>query len=528
MYDVVISGGGPVGLGLAIEVGQRGQSVAVVERNETPPRIPKGQNLTQRTMEHMASWGVEDAIRAAKTIPKGVGLGGLTAYGTLTSGYHYDWFKRASVAPYYSAENERLPQYATEAVLRDRVAELDSVETFFGWKTVGHAQNDGSVTLRAERNGETRSLTGRFGVACEGSHSRLRDAAGITETRQDHDKLMVLVVFRSPEFFELLQDRFPDKQFYNVLHPDLDGYWQFFGMVEWGQTFFFHAPVPADSDRETFDFAAYIQGAIGAPVALETEYIGFWDLRITLADQYRTGRVFIAGDAAHSHPPYGGYGINTGLEDARNLGWKLAAVLDGWGGGGLLDSYEAERSPVFASTAESFIERFIRDDRAFVRAHAPARDLRGFEAAWSERSAGGAQQGIDSFRPHYCGSPVISGTTEAAPSAVGVHDMVARAGQHLPPQVLPSGQQLPGRLSASGVTLVGLGRDASDFTEAARALNVPLEVRSEPAPEVAQTYGASRILLRPDGFVAWAGDACPDAQAVLSCAIGGRALTDTP
>ncbi len=107
MYDVLISGGGPVGLGLAIELGQRGQSVALVERHLTPPRIPKGQNLTQRTMEHMRAWGVEDEIRAAKTIPRGVGLGGLTAYGSLFSGYHYDWFKRGSVSQYYAAENEQ-------------------------------------------------------------------------------------------------------------------------------------------------------------------------------------------------------------------------------------------------------------------------------------------------------------------------------------------------------------------------------------------------------------------------------------
>ena len=96
MYEVLISGGGPVGLGLAIELGQCGVKTA-------PPRIPKGQNLTQRTMEHMRAWGVEDQIRAAKTIPAGVGLGGLTAYGTLTSGYDYDWFKRAAVRPYYAS-----------------------------------------------------------------------------------------------------------------------------------------------------------------------------------------------------------------------------------------------------------------------------------------------------------------------------------------------------------------------------------------------------------------------------------------
>jgi len=504
MYDVVISGGGPVGLGLAIELGQRGRKVAVIERNETPPKIPKGQNLTQRTMEHMAAWGVEDAIRDAKTIPKGVGLGGLTAYGSLTSGYHYDWYKRASVAPFYSAENERLPQYATEAVLRARLEELPGVDTFYGWKTESHAQDDAGVTLKMSRGAEMRDVRAAYAVGCEGSRSRLRDAAGITETRQDHDKLMVLVVFRSPAFFDLLQERFPDKQFYNVIHPDLDGYWQFFGMVDWGQTFFFHAPVPADTDRENFDFAGYIQSAIGEPLPLETEYVGFWDLRITLADQYRKGRVFIAGDAAHSHPPYGGYGINTGFEDARNLGWKLAAVLEGWGTEALLDSYEAERHPVFASTARDFIEKFIRDDRAFIEAHDLARDKADFEAAWQARATASADTGIGGFRPHY----------GDAPSAVGRHGMTAEAGQHLPPQVLPSGRRVPGDLSGAGFTWVSLDGSVPDLAR----VGVPVELVVEDAPEVAGTYGAAQILLRPDGFVAWVGSDSLSAQSVLAFA----------
>ncbi len=504
MYDVVISGGGPVGLGLAIELGQRGRKVAVIERNETPPLIPKGQNLTQRTMEHMAAWGVEEDIRDAKTIPKGVGLGGLTAYGSLTSGYHYDWYKRASVAPFYSAENERLPQYATEAVLRARLEALPGVDTFYGWKTESHAQDDAGVTLKISRGAELHDVRASYAVACEGSRSRLRDAAGITETRQDHDKLMVLVVFRSPAFFELLQERFPDKQFYNVIHPDLDGYWQFFGMVDWGQTFFFHAPIPSDTDRESFDFAGYIQSAIGEDVALETEYVGFWDLRITLADQYRKGRVFIAGDAAHSHPPYGGYGINTGFEDARNLGWKLAAMLEGWGSEALLDSYQAERHPVFASTARDFIEKFIRDDRAFIEAHDPKRDKADFEAAWAARAKGSADAGIGGFRPHY-------GDT---PSAVGTHSMRAKAGQHLPPQVLPSGRCVPGELSGAGFTWVSLDGSAPDVA----GVGVPVEIVCEDAPEVAETYGASQILLRPDGFVAWVGENSTDVNAAMNAA----------
>ncbi len=125
--DVVISGGGPVGMGLAIDLGQRGISVAVVERHAQPQPIPKGQNLTQRTVEHFRAWGCEEALRAAHPIPEGGGIGGMTCYGTLLSPWHYDWLNRSHVRDFYFAANARLPQYATEAVLRARAAELPSV-----------------------------------------------------------------------------------------------------------------------------------------------------------------------------------------------------------------------------------------------------------------------------------------------------------------------------------------------------------------------------------------------------------------
>src|SRR5204862_5266447 len=115
---------------------------------------------------------------------------------------------------------------------------------------------------------------------------------------------------------------------------------------------------------------------------VEFEHIGFWDLRFMLADSYRQGRIFVAGDAAHSHPPYGGYGVNSGLEDARNLGWKLAASLQGWGGERLLDSYDAERRPVFASTIRDFIAKSIEDDHQFLDAYDPQRDRTAFQQAW--------------------------------------------------------------------------------------------------------------------------------------------------
>ncbi|MGI9401079.1 MAG: FAD-dependent monooxygenase, partial [Rhizobiaceae bacterium] len=262
MHDVLISGGGPVGLGLAIELAGRGIDVAVVERSTKPSPIPKGQNLTQRTMEHMQVWGVEEEIRAAKTIPKGVGLGGLTAFGSLLSGYHYDWFKRAAVRPYYYADNERLPQYGTENVLREQARSFSNIDIHYGWKTEEAGQNADSTWITANKGNETIKLTGRYLIGCDGSRSLIRHSANITETYNDHDRLMVLIVFESPEFFKLVE-QFEDKQFYNVLHPDLDGYWMFFGMVEWGKSFFFHAPVPAGTNRENFDFKALIHRAVG-------------------------------------------------------------------------------------------------------------------------------------------------------------------------------------------------------------------------------------------------------------------------
>ena len=154
--QVVIVGGGPVGMGLAIELGQRGVACTVVERYAQPQPIPKGQNLTQRTMEHFHFWGVEKAVRAARTIPREYGIGGLTAYGTLLGDYSYDWMQRELVRPFYFTDNERLPQYATEAVLRRRVAELACVaDAVWLERAEEMSQDDGGVdVVIAERDGQ--------------------------------------------------------------------------------------------------------------------------------------------------------------------------------------------------------------------------------------------------------------------------------------------------------------------------------------------------------------------------------------
>lgn len=515
----MIVGGGPVGMGLAIGLGLRGIRSIVIERYENPQPIPKGQNLTQRTMEHFHFWGAEAELRAARTIPPDYGISGMTSHGTLFSFYHYDWLQRELVRPFYFTDNERLPQYATEAVLRQRAAQIPAIDVRYGWTCEAvHPDAAGVSVDIVARDGTQRSLRSDYVVGCDGSRSIVREQAGIIETRSDHDRLMVLLVFRSIGLHRLLE-RFPGKSFFSVLHPELKGYWKFFGRVDLGSTWFFHAPVPSDTTRDNFDFRRLLHEAAGAEFDVEFQHIGFWDLRFTLADSYRAGRVFIAGDAAHSHPPYGGYGVNSGFEDAVNLTWKLAAVLQGWGSSALLDSYDAERRPVFASTARDFIEASIFRDRDFLSRHDPVRDRADFEAAWHERQSG-ARAEVNAFEPNYEGSPIVFGPPGAVSSAIGTHAYAARAGHHLTPQRLSSGRNVFEELG-QGFTLIDLngGDAAAGFERAALQLRIPLKVISNTASGGREAYQARLILVRPDQFVAWAGDEA-DATEVLRRATG--------
>lgn len=220
--------------------------------------------------------------------------------------------------------------------------------------------------------------------------------------------------------------------------------------------------------------------------------------------------MFIAGDAAHSHPPYGGYGVNSGLEDARNLGWKLAATLQGWGGERLLDSYNAERRPVFASTINDFIARSIETDKEFLDTHDPAQDQAAFEAAWQARAQGAVGE-VHAFEPHYEGSGMVWGNEGRASSAKGSHRFEARPGHHLAPATLPSGRNVFEELGP-GFSLLVVGGDGAHapsvqaFREAAAGMGLPLRLvdcgdggeGTEPA-----RYGAPLVLVRPDQFVAW-------------------------
>lgn len=520
---MAIVGGGPVGLALAVTLGKAGISCVLVERQLEPSPIPRGQNLSARSLEHFYYWDCADELRAARLLPSGFPIGGITAYQSLASEYWYAPAGRETVADFYYQRNERLPQYLTEAVLRDRVSRLGPVTVLFGWSAASVRQDGAGVRVSARQDGGAGrcEIEADYLAACDGAHSQVREQAGIASGGADFDQRMVLAVFRSGELHQHLQ-RFPLRTTYRVLHPELDGYWWFFGRVDPAETWFFHAPVPSDATTASLDAHALIERAAGSGVACEFQYVGFWDLRISIADEYRQGRVFLAGDAAHSHPPYGAHGLNTGLEDAVNLGWKLAAVLHGWGGPDLLDSYTQERRPVFAGTGEAITEG-IAQDRAFLERYSPQRDRREFEVAWHGRTSG--EVAAAWYEPHYEGSPVVWGPAGAACGVRGQHTFEARAGHHLAPLVLSSGANVFTRL-ATGFTLIALGEDqepAAAFRAAAADLGMPLHVIADTMAGPRAGYRKRFILVRPDQHVAWAADAPPaDAAAVLARAIGAR------
>jgi hypothetical protein len=233
-----------------------------------------------------------------------------------------------------------------------------------------------------------------------------------------------------------------------------------------------------------------------------------------MADEYRCGRAFIDGDAAHSHPPCGGFGVNTGFEDARNLGWKLAAALQCWAGSSLLDSCALERPPVFESTARDFIEKTIRSDKAFPEKYSPDRDLAEFERKWRERQTAATTEGTLSSqimkarrlsldRPQKYPARSVPTFSEHGKGIISPHspchpgEACSRSWQRFHLTCIR-----PERRSRRGVY------DAGAVDTSA--------VKSDPR----QSWLWGAALWCPDQFVAWAGDEKAEAAPILLRVVG--------
>jgi hypothetical protein len=239
-----------------------------------------------------------------------------------------------------------------------------------------------------------------------------------------------------------------------------------------------------------------------------------WTARMQIADRMRQGRVFLAGDAAHLNPPFGGHGLNTGLGDAVDLGWKIAATLDGWAGPQLLDSYEIERRPIQ--------ERVIREATLNMSVTSPelvAADLdRDNPAGESARRAAGARiQATKRSEFHalelvldvrVAPSPVIAGDGVVLDAVAAADARAPVAGALLPHAWLDSGTSLYDELG-DGFTLLTArrGAPADAITTAANASGVPLKVLD---PGDRALRGAALVLVRPDNYVAWTGDRAPE------------------
>ena len=182
-HQVVIVGGGPVGVALAVQLGLRGIACALVESRTELGRIPKGQNLTHRTLEHFYFWGIVDELRAARFLPPGFAIGEITSYGNLNSPYWFAPAGRELVHDYYFQRNDRLPQYQMEKVLRAKMATLPNVEARFGWTATRVEQDATGVRVSAERDGHTEVLAADYASAATAairscaSRSALRAAA---------------------------------------------------------------------------------------------------------------------------------------------------------------------------------------------------------------------------------------------------------------------------------------------------------------------------------------------------------------
>jgi 2-polyprenyl-6-methoxyphenol hydroxylase-like FAD-dependent oxidoreductase len=524
--QVIIVGGGPVGVGLAVDLGLRGISCTLVERRLGMHKIPRGQNLAQRTLERCYFWGCVDEVRAQRLLPPEVPAAGVTAYKSLMSDHWHTFAGREIVGQYYFQKNDRMPQYLLEGVLRRRMERIPLVEAHFGWAARSIEQDASGVRVTIENeagDGARVMLEGNYVVGCDGGHSIVRDQAGIKRDGSNFDQLMVLAVFRSRELSQGLK-RFPMQSTYRVLHPKLNGYWQFFGRIDPEEGWFFHSPVPADTTRDNYDFTALLHTAAGFEFACEFDHVGFWDLRVAVAQRYRAGRVFIAGDAAHSHPPYGGFGLNNGLEDVANLGWKLAARIQGWGDEELLESYDEERRPVFKQIGDEFIAARVAWEGELINRHDPEREPEAFKQAWAELKTGSGPI-VANYEPNYEGSPVLFGPPGGVSRARGDYMFKARAGHHLAPRALSSGRNVFEELG-NGFALLAF--DVEDdavarFERSARARTIPLKVVRDTCAGGREDYEARQVLVRPDQYVAWTADAAPaDADAVM-CKVAGLA-----
>ena len=531
---VLIIGAGPVGLATAIELGHRGIACLLCERNDRVGYAPRAKTTNVRTREHLRRWGIADRLAAAS--PFGVTYPSNIVFATRLSGYGLARFENAfSCAPgrnpLYSEHAQWIPQYALEEVLRAHAQTLPGVELRFNAEMEAVEQTDQrvKVQIRDLTTGAVKMIQSDYLVGADGARSGVRDTIdarmeGVHGLSRNYN-----IVFRAPGLAEA-HGHGPAIMYWQV-NPDAPSV---LGPMDRGDKWFFMPTnVPQGMTLTEAEIPARIHQATGIDLPYEVLSSDQWIASRLIADRYRDRRVFLAGDACHLYPPFGGYGMNMGVADGVDLGWKLAAVLQGWGGPALLDSYEAERRPV---------HNFVMDEA--VANHA----LLGNqlwqdgledpgEAGDAMRQATGARIQAAKVREFdnlgvvlgysYHGSPLVAAEDgEPPPRHHGRLVPSAHPGCLAPHAWLDDGRSLYD-LFAPGFTLLVLDEDPDDdvrdLVAAAEARDIPLSVVRPDHPGLRELYLAGRALIRPDQHVAWRGDRCPaDTGALMDRITGHR------
>ena len=513
--EVLVVGAGPVGLALAIELGSCGIQVVVAERNVRAGAAPRAKTTNVRTHTLLRRWGIADRLTAAS--PLGVDYPYNVTFVTRLSGHclarFEDCFDASPVrSDDYPEHGQWIPQYTLEKVLREHALTLPSVELRFDTTLVSAREDADRVTadLRSAERGE-HQIEARYLIGADGARSRVRELVGAKMHGRHGLSRNYNIVFRAPG----LAEAHPQGKAVMYWQSNADGA-SLIGPMDADDVWFFMPTGLGEGQTLSKDeAAAAIVRATGIDLPYEILSHDEWKASELLADRYRRGRMFLAGDACHLHPPFGGYGMNMGIGDGVDLGWKIAAVLRGWGGGALLDSYEAERRPVHqAVIAEAVANHAVLGGQIWrdgMEDESPAGEALRAEVGayilstkWREFHTLGTVLGLG-----YEGSPMVENEPGSPPERDGrVYRPTARPGYLAPHAWMDDGRSLYDHFGAGFALVVLDGADQTQVAAAvqsAEALSTPLQVVRAPGRKLRALYDAELALVRPDQHVAWRG-----------------------
>ena len=533
--DVLIVGGGPVGLTLAIDLGRRGARCTLVEKKDAPQFLPKMERCNARTMEIFRRMGLAEKVRAAG-LPSGVPMDVYVALALnqpplLRLKYPSVDEARAEIAASNDGSMPLEPyqlisQYTLEPLLKSVVEQLPSVTVCFGCEFVSLTQDEAGVTVSIrDSDGAVAKMRARYVVGCDGGSSAVRRQLGIQLRGEGNLLELYQALYYCPELFDMIpigpgpgkgrHYHIADAQATFLIMQDSTRHWTLHARVERPQ-----------------DMAAQFERTVGVPVRYDMLYVGAWKLNLLLADRYRDGRVFLAGDAVHLVIPTGGLGMNSGVGDAIDLGWKLTATLAGWGGARLLDSYEIERRQVgdrnIAASRYAFLGRrqWRSEYQPNIREETPegqaTRERVAAVAAVEQRKSNemiGAELGY-----RYVGSPIIAEEPGGPEHLFREYVPTTWPGARLP-HVWLGGRNPIQDLIGDTYTLLRLGRtraDTSGLEQALRATGAPFATLTVDDAVARDLYGYDLILVRPDMHVAWRGNAPPAEPAQLAALVTGH------